>query len=71
MWLSGLAVPPGNTATFLYQVDVPADVRSQIGEAAIWGRTGGWGQAQLLDRIPAGSFGEGSVLTPILESAFP
>ncbi len=68
----GLALPPGNTATFLSQVVVPAGVRIQIGQAAgIWGRAGGWEQVQLLDKIPAGSFGEGSVLTPLLEAAFP
>lgn len=57
----GLALPSENAAVYVSRL--PAGVRIQVGEAApAFGQPGGWPQAQLLERIPASSFGPGQVL---------
>jgi hypothetical protein len=57
---AGLALPPGNLATFVSQVLVPAGTRVQVGLAgAAFGQPGGWLQLRLLERIPLESFGKG------------
>lgn len=55
---SGLALPEANAATHFSEVWVPAGTRLQIGTAApAFGQAGGGVQVQLLERIPASSFG--------------
>jgi RHS repeat-associated protein len=57
---AGLALPPGNAATFVSEVLVPAGTRIQVGLAGeAFGQSGGWLQARLLERIPFESFGKG------------
>jgi hypothetical protein len=59
----GLGLPQENAAIFVSQVTLPAGVRMQVGEAApAFGNTGGWPQAQLLQRIPSSAFGPGERL---------
>lgn len=53
-----LALPPGNEATFIPRVVVPAGTRLQRSRALpAFGRRGGAEQFELLERIPASSFG--------------
>ena len=60
---ASLALPPGNAASFVSEVVVPAGTRLQVGQAAAaFGQAGGGAQVQLLDRIPASSFGPGTPL---------
>jgi hypothetical protein len=62
---AGLALPEGNTATFVSRVAVPGGTRIQIGIAGeAFGQAGGWLQAQLLEEIPFESFGKGMWLAP-------
>jgi RHS repeat-associated protein len=57
---ASLALPEGNAATFVTEVKVPVGTRFQIGVAGrAFGQPGGAVQVQLLDRIPASSFGVG------------
>ena len=57
---AGLALPPGNAASFVSEVTVPAGTQVQVGTAAAaFGQTGGAIQMQLLERIPASAFGPG------------
>jgi hypothetical protein len=66
----GLALPPGNTASFVSEVTVPTGTRIQVGTAgAAFGQPGGAAQVQLLDRIAPELFGEGQPLTPLLEAS--
>ena len=56
----GLALPEGNSASFVSDVNVPAGTRIQVGTAgSAFGQSGGWPQVQLLERIPLQSFGKG------------
>jgi RHS repeat-associated protein len=55
-----LALPPGNTASFVQEVLVPAGTRLQRSRALpAFGRRGGAEQFQLLEEIPNFSFGPG------------
>ncbi len=55
-----LALPPGNQATYIQEVLVPAGTRLQRSRALpAFGRRGGAEQFQLLDRIPDSNFGVG------------
>jgi hypothetical protein len=59
----GLALPAENAATYVSRVTLPQGVRMQVGTAApAFGQSGGWAQAQLLERIPLSSFGKGELL---------
>ncbi len=56
--ISGLALPPGNTAAYISEVTVPAGVRFQTSTASrLFGQPGGWLQAELLERSPLVKFG--------------
>jgi len=55
-----LALPPGNQATFVQEVIVPAGTRIQRSRALpAFGRRGGAEQFELLEHIPVGNFGPG------------
>lgn len=57
---AGLALPPGNAASFVSEVVVPAGTRLQVGAAGgAFGMPGGWTQVRLLERIAADAFGKG------------
>lgn len=57
---SMLSLPPGNTAEFLSEVHIPGGTQIQYGTAAgAFGQSGGGMQIQLLERIPASSYGPG------------
>jgi RHS repeat-associated protein len=57
---SSLALPAENTAEYFSTVTVPAGTRFQIGTAGSgFGQPGGGVQLNLLDKIPASSFGPG------------
>jgi hypothetical protein len=59
----GLALPSENAAVYASRVTLPAGLRMQVGTAGeAFGQSGGWAQAQLLERIPASSFGKGALL---------
>ncbi len=61
--ISSLALPPGNKATFVQEVVVPAGTRVQSSLAtSAFGQPGGALQFQLLDEIPRSSFGPGRPL---------
>ncbi|HKV40042.1 MAG TPA: RHS repeat-associated core domain-containing protein [Blastocatellia bacterium] len=56
--ISSLALPPGNTASYVQEVVIPAGTRIQVGIAnGAFGQTGGGIQIQLLDTIPSENFG--------------
>ena len=58
--VTGLALPPENTADFLQEVLVPAGTRLQSSIAApAFGQPGGLLQFELLDQIPIKNFGPG------------
>ncbi len=58
--VAGLALPPGNTASFIQEVLVPAGTRLQSSIAAeAFGQPGGPLQFEILDQIPIKNFGEG------------
>jgi YD repeat-containing protein len=62
---ANLALPPWNTAQYISEATVPAGTRMQYGTAGPnWGQPGGWPQVELLDQIPASSFGPGVPLPP-------
>lgn len=62
---AGLALPGENAATYVSRVVVPAGTRIQVGPAGeAFGQSGGWAQAQLLERIPVENFGKGVLLGP-------
>jgi len=55
-----LSLPPGNQATYIQEVVVPAGTRLQRSRALAvekWGTRGGAEQFQLLDQIPFKNFG--------------
>lgn len=55
-----LSLPPANAATFVSTVRIPPGTWLQSGIAApAFGQPGGGQQIQLLERIPAHSFGPG------------
>jgi hypothetical protein len=55
-----LALPPGNNATYVQEVVIPAGTRLQRSRALpAFGRRGGAEQFELLERIPVGNFGPG------------
>ena len=57
---AALALPSQNAAAFVSEVTVPAGTQIQVGTAgAAFGQPGGAVQVQLLQRIPASSFGAG------------
>lgn len=61
--ISSLALPPGNQATYVQEVLVPAGTRLQSSLATeAFGQPGGALQFELLDRIPIENFGPGSPL---------
>jgi hypothetical protein len=58
--ISGMALPPGNQATMVQEVLVPAGTRLQSSIASeAFEQNGGWLQFELLDRIPLENFGPG------------
>jgi RHS repeat-associated protein len=62
---AGLALPEGNSATYVSRVVVPAGTRVQVGVAGgAFGQPGGWVQVRLVDQIPLENFGKGTVLAP-------
>ena len=55
-----LALPPGNSATYVQEVLVPAGTRIQRSRAlSAFGRRGGGEQFELLEHIPTENFGPG------------
>jgi hypothetical protein len=61
--VTSLALPPGNRATYVQEVLVPAGTRLQSSLATeAFGQLGGALQFELLDRIPIGNFGPGRPL---------
>jgi hypothetical protein len=62
---AAMALPPQNEALFWCVVTVPAGTRMRSGVAApAFGQPGGGRQIELLDLIPATSFGRQQPLTP-------
>ena len=60
-----MALPPQNTAQFWCIVTVPVGTRMRVGVAApAFDQPGGGRQVELLDFIPADSFGEPQPLAP-------
>jgi hypothetical protein len=58
--VSGLALPPGNSADFIQEVLVPQGTRLQSSIAApAFEQDGGFLQFELLDQIPTKNFGPG------------
>jgi hypothetical protein len=56
----GMALPAENAALYVSKVTLPAGIRMQVGTAGrAFGHVGGWPQVQLLEHIPASSFGKG------------
>lgn len=63
--MAGLSLPPGNDASYVTEVWVPAGVRIQVGLAGPnFGQPGGWSQVELLQRIPRSCFGADEMLPP-------
>ncbi len=65
--IESLALPPGNTATYIQEIHVPAGIRLQRSRAKPiedWGRTrGGAEQFEvLIDKLPEECFKEGKLL---------
>ncbi|CAN5121559.1 hypothetical protein BH10PSE2_BH10PSE2_10750 [soil metagenome] len=62
---AAMALPPQNEALFWCAVAVPAGTRMRVGMAApAFGQPGGGRQVELLELIPASSFGEPHPLAP-------
>lgn len=58
--MSGLALPPGNRADFIQEVNVPAGTRLQSSIATeAFGQSGGHLQYELIDLIDPKNFGPG------------
>jgi hypothetical protein len=60
--VEGLSLPPGNTAEYLQEVNVPVGIRLQSSIAgAAYGQEGGLLQYELLERLDSKNFGSGTL----------